>query len=106
MDKSEKLKHKIPKALREQVWLLHCGQHFSTKCCVTWCKNIITPFNFEVGHNIPKSKGGATEIANLRPICSQCNKSMSNLYTIDEFNALVSPYKARLCCFTTVADAA
>ena len=49
---------------------------------------MITPFNFEVGHNIPESKGGATDINNLRPICSKCNRSMGDDYTIDEFSAL------------------
>jgi hypothetical protein len=45
----------------------------------------MTPFLFEVGHNVPESKGGATDINNLRP---KCNKSMGDEYTIDEFSAL------------------
>jgi len=83
------MKAKIPRALREQVWILWCGdKNFKHKCLVEWCENIITPFNFEVGHNIPESKGGATDINNLRPICSQCNRSMGDEYSIDEFSAL------------------
>ena len=35
-------------------------------------------FDFHVGHNVPESKGGATNIDNLKPICSRCNSSMSN----------------------------
>ena len=48
----------------------------------------MTPFNFEVGHNVPESKGGATDLGNLRPICGKCNRSMGDEYTIDQFSAL------------------
>lgn len=78
----------IPKALREQVWRNYMGKEFEGKCVVTWCTNKITAFQFEVGHNIPESKGGATTVENLRPICSRCNSSMNNKYTIDEWNKL------------------
>ena len=82
---------KIPAALREQVWIHHCKEKFHHKCLVSWCSTIMTPFNFEVGHNIPASKGGSTDLSNLRPICSKCNKSMGNIYTIDEFSKLSKP---------------
>jgi 5-methylcytosine-specific restriction endonuclease McrA len=76
----------VPKALRQQVWLKYNGPTFNCKCQISWCENIITPFSFEVGHNIPHSKGGPATIDNLRPLCSSCNKSMGNNYTIDEFS--------------------
>ena len=76
---------KLPKAVREQVWLMYIGKKFENKCYVTWCNNNINVFNFHVGHNIPKSKGGSMKIENLRPICSSCNLSMGNKYTIDEW---------------------
>jgi 5-methylcytosine-specific restriction endonuclease McrA len=82
------MKKKIPNAIRQQVWIAHCGEVFRHKCKVLWCENIITPFTFETGHNIPESKGGSTDIDNLRPICSNCNKSMGNTYTIDEFSEM------------------
>ena len=78
----------IPKAIREQTWLRYNGMNYIAKCHVLWCTNKVTPFTFEVGHNTPYSKGGMTEIDNLRPICSACNKSMGNKYTIDEFSKL------------------
>lgn len=81
----------IPKALREQVWIHFNGRKFAHKCNVIWCKNEITVFNFHAGHNIPESKGGATTLENLRPICSSCNLSMSNNYTISEWNKLGKP---------------
>ena len=36
----------------------------------------LTSFQFECGHVISEYKGGDVNIANLRPICSLCNKSM------------------------------
>ena len=78
----------IPRALREQVWVQYAGHVFEKKCTVTWCKNTITVFDFEVGHNIPESKGGTLQITNLRPLCSRCNRSMSDTYSIDEWNRL------------------
>ena len=93
-------KKKIPSALREQVWLINFGdRHFKNKCVVEWCENIVTPFNFEVGHNIPESKGGQTSIDNLRPICSKCNKSMGSEYTIDEFSELSKRTSRMFECF-------
>lgn len=80
-------KTKIPKALREQVWLERIGQRFNGKCKVTWCKNKINAFDFQCGHNIPESKGGQTTLDNLIPICGRCNISMGSRYTIDEWNA-------------------
>jgi len=78
-------KTKIPRALREQVWLVNFGKKFERKCLIDWCKNIINVFDFHVGHNIPESKGGTTTIENLKPICSRCNTSMSNNYSIEEW---------------------
>ena len=90
------MKDKIPKALREQVWLTHIGKKYEAKCYVRWCKNTITVFDFQSGHNIPESKGGKTDISNLIPICSRCNSSMNDNYTIDEwvkFSEPVSKWK-------------
>jgi hypothetical protein len=84
-------KQKIPKALREQVWLKQFGKQYSSKCFSTWCENTITVFDFQCGHDIPESKGGETILENLVPICSRCNLSMSNTYTFKEWNQLSKP---------------
>jgi hypothetical protein len=76
----------ISKKLREEVWLKHFGKKFSSKCPIQWCTREISVFAFEVGHNIPESKGGRTTIDNLIPICGECNRSMGDRYTIDEFS--------------------
>jgi 5-methylcytosine-specific restriction endonuclease McrA len=93
-------KMRIPGAMREQVWIAVCGDYyFKRKCLVSWCENVMTPFNFEVGHNIPESKGGSNDISNLRPICFKCNRSMGDDYTIDEFSNLSSrlPWNPMRC---------
>jgi len=90
-------KKKISTALRNQTWIAHMGERFRVKCPTTWCKNTITPFTFEAGHNIPESKGGQTVIENLVPICSNCNKSMGNTHTFDTwcstYSALSQPFQ-------------
>jgi 5-methylcytosine-specific restriction endonuclease McrA len=83
-------KKQIRKALREQVWLQYFGKCFEHKCSIIWCKNVISILNFHAGHVIPESKGGVTSIENLRPICSNCNLSMGNSYSIIDWNTLGS----------------
>jgi 5-methylcytosine-specific restriction endonuclease McrA len=85
------IKAKIPKALREQVWLKQHGKQYSGKCATNWCENKMTVFDFQCGHDIPESKGGETILENLVPICARCNLSMSNTYTFKEWNQLSKP---------------
>ena len=84
-------KAKIPKALREQIWLKHIGAKYYHKCATVWCENRMSVFDFQCGHDIPESKGGETTIQNLVPICARCNLSMSNTYTFKEWNQLSKP---------------
>ena len=79
------VKQRIPKAMREQVWIQNFGKKFEHSCYVPWCKNKINVFDFQVGHDIPESKGGKLAITNLKPICSRCNSSMSDNYSIKEW---------------------
>jgi 5-methylcytosine-specific restriction endonuclease McrA len=78
----------IPRALREQVWVRYAGPVFERKCLVPWCENRMTVFDFHVGHDVPESQGGATEIGNLRPICPRCNLSMGAQYTVQQWSRL------------------
>jgi len=80
---------KIPVALKEQIWLHHFGKVFESECYITWCHNNINVFNYHVGHDIPRSKGGTLKMSNLFPICDRCNYSMGNQYTIQKWNKLV-----------------
>ncbi len=100
-------KMKIPKALREQIWISQMGHVFAGKCKVTWCQNKMSVFDFQCGHNIPESRGGKTDVTNLVPICSRCNLSMGDMFTIDEWNSKFAPpaklgWKYYGCCFSKV----
>lgn len=79
-------RRKLPYGLRSNVWTKYNGEVFNAKCYVDFCEQIVNPFTFEVGHDIPVSKGGTDSISNLRPICRNCNNSMSNNYTIAEYS--------------------
>ena len=81
-------RRKIAASLRENVWILHNGRRFDSKCAVTWCNTMIDVFNFECGHNVAHANGGVTDISNLLPICSKCNKSMGTT-SITEFSQQV-----------------
>jgi len=83
-------KETIPKRVRELVWTTYNGETFTHKCYVSWCDNNINVFNFQVGHDIPESKGGTIDIDNLKPICASCNLSMSNKYSITEWSKLIN----------------
>ena len=83
-------KDNIPKRIKELVWITYNGELFSKKCFVSWCNNITNVFNFHTGHDIPNSKGGTLNIENLKPICSNCNLSMGNKYTITEWCKLLN----------------
>ena len=80
--KKNSRKKTIPIKLKEEVWLNHFGKTYEHKCYIDWCHNQINVFNFEAGHDVPESKGGTIDLYNLYPICSKCNKSMGDRYTI------------------------
>ena len=79
-------KKKMPKAVREAVWVKHVGKKFEYKCLTHWCPNTMTVFDFQTSHNIPESKGGTMDIDNLFPLCGRCNLSMSSQYTYFEWS--------------------
>tara|TARA_Y100001970_G_C14149447_1_gene811815 strand:- start:350 stop:691 length:342 start_codon:yes stop_codon:yes gene_type:complete len=89
----------IPKAIREQCWIKTFGQVFEHSCYIHWCDNEINVFNFHVGHDKPESKGGTLSVDNLKPICARCNLSMSNNYTIQQWNQLNGPKQSKCFCF-------
>lgn len=90
-------KASIPKALREQVWIAYAGRCFERKCLVPWCRNVMSVFDFHVGHDVPESEGGATELKNLRPICARCNLSMGAQYSIQEWSQISAPTGTSSC---------
>jgi hypothetical protein len=101
MPRNKKYKKKnIPKAVKEQTWLLNFGKKYEHKCYINWCNNNVNVFDFHVGHDKPESKGGKMNVKNLKPICARCNYSMCNKYTIKEWNKFnKKPKKWWKCCF-------
>jgi len=71
--KKPKGRKKIPSALRFAVWNEFAKGNEICFCCK---RESITVANFECGHIVAVKNGGEDKIQNLRPICSQCNRSM------------------------------
>ena len=99
--KKKNRKETIPKAVREQCWIQSFGKVYEHKCHVHWCENVISVYDFHVGHDKPESKGGTLDISNIKPICARCNLSMSDNYTIQEWNKLTPENYNKRChgCF-------
>jgi 5-methylcytosine-specific restriction endonuclease McrA len=76
-------KQHIPKKLKNMIWDKYVGKEKGIGQCYC-CSEYIDSKNFEAGHIIPEAKGGPTNLDNLRPICSCCNKSMGT-QNMDEF---------------------
>lgn len=74
----------ISSTLRHEVWKKFISDKFRKGKCFCCRTTDIEESNFECGHVISRSNGGAACLQNLRPICSQCNKSMSS-ENMDEF---------------------
>jgi 5-methylcytosine-specific restriction endonuclease McrA len=75
----------MTKDRKDATWFKYVGGNIPEAKC--YCCNVrpIHITDFEVGHNIPFSKGGTESIENLRPICRQCNKGMGNRLSIEEY---------------------
>ena len=80
-------RQRIPAALRNLVWQKYVIDKNRAFCfCCRY--ESISYGNFECGHIISVKMNGVTNIRNLRPICSLCNKSMGtrNMYDfIDQY---------------------
>ena len=75
----------IPKGIKEQCWLQQFGKVFEHKCYIPWCKNIITVFDYDVRHDKNNGISNSLDLNNIKPICSRCNHSMDDNYTIEEW---------------------
>lgn len=75
-DEKPKKKQPIAKVLKDNVWNKYIGIDIGQTNCLCCKTNKISQHNFHCGHYISESKGGKTDIDNLRPICSNCNLSM------------------------------
>lgn len=69
----------IPKSLKINVWNKYIGDEIGKSKCPVCETNFITQSNFECAHIQAESNNGLTNVDNLIPCCSICNKSMKNM---------------------------
>ena len=76
--RANKPRKKLTKDQRFEVWKKYIGATKAEGPCYV-CERTIHLNDFDVGHNIARAKGGSDNIANYRPICRQCNRSMGTM---------------------------
>ena len=90
IEESIKPKYKkktISLALKKLIWDKHIGLDIGRTKCVCCKTTEITQISFHAGHVIAESKGGETNVSNLKTICQNCNSSMGSI-NMDEFEKL------------------
>lgn len=82
----------ISKVLKNIVWDKFIGVQCGFAACYLQCGNNIRQSHFECGHVISRNHNGPNICDNLRPICSNCNKSMGskNMIMFVNMNGLVN----------------
>jgi len=85
------VKKKIPisAAMKKLVWNKHIGEEIGKSKCLCCKSSYITQLSFHCGHIVAESKGGATIVSNLMPICQNCNSSMGTKNMNDFMKTLV-----------------
>jgi hypothetical protein len=80
-------KKNINASLREKVFNRDFGYSSNIGPCFV-CQKQIDRASSHIGHIIAEYMGGATELSNLKAICSSCNLSMGtqNMYKFKELN--------------------
>jgi hypothetical protein len=77
----------IPKPIRIKVWETYIGDTVRGMC--TCCAHEQISFNnFDCAHVVSVAHGGENTLANLRPVCSSCNKSMGAM-NFDDFKHIL-----------------
>ena len=72
----------IPKALQNKVWEKEFNAMTNGNCPIYNCTNILdkkVSNSWQCGHIISVMNGGETNLDNLRPICTPCNKNMGGM---------------------------
>jgi hypothetical protein len=65
------LERHFTKSQREEIF-----RNYKGKCAI--CGTRLSKTNFHADHIQPHSKGGRTEVSNVRALCSGCNTSLGN----------------------------
>lgn len=72
----KKKKKTIPKNKRRLVWSENNGNKNRAKCYSCGIVELDYQGSWECGHVISENDGGTLDVNNLKPICSNCNKTM------------------------------
>lgn len=80
VDKEFKLRQRISKTLRNQVWRKRCNDKIEGECYC--CSEVISITNFDCGHVVSVKDGGSNDIQNLEPVCRPCNLHMGTMNMI------------------------
>lgn len=87
--------HLQRKQMKRMVWKSTFGET-QTSCKVKGCKEKISWWTFEAGHDLAEAKGGKIELSNLRPICRGCNNSMKTL-SYNEWEKVTTLTRGSFC---------
>lgn len=74
----------VPEALRKALWKNNFKSLRNTGQCYVCRTEINFNEDYEAGHIVALSRGGAMNLHNLRPVCSSCNKSCGSM-NMEEF---------------------
>lgn len=83
IDQSPQKKKAIPRHVKTIVWNTWVGEDISKTKCLACGVTEIHVQHFHCGHVLAESKGGETNVKNLRPICGNCNLSMASMDMTD-----------------------
>lgn len=72
----KKKKKTIPKNKRSSVWSKTNGDKNKAKCYSCGIVKLDYQGSWECGHVMSENDGGTLDVNNLKPICSNCNKTM------------------------------
>ena len=74
----------IPSPLKRMIWNKYIGENVGKSRCYCCKLTEITQMSFHCGHVVSAANGGGMEVENFKPICQNCNCSMSKM-NMDEF---------------------
>lgn len=90
--KHSQIRQEIPPKLKTNIWKNRFGSSSKGKCHI--CTKDITKTNCQLGHNVPHSI--CKDYTKLIPICSKCNISIHNNYSIDFMANIVFDFITKL----------
>ena len=82
--RKSKKKEPIPAAIKTLVWNKWVGEKVAEAGCYCCRVTSISMRHHHTGHIVSEKNGGKCTIDNLRPICANCNLSMSSM-NMNEF---------------------